>query len=351
MEEYEHRGLTYHLGRFAPDWGAVHAIASGIGWTRLPVPGSLKHVNVWLLDDVDEDGGAGTAVVDTGLFTQESRDGLSAAIGALGDMPVTRVIVTHFHPDHIGCAGWLCAQRGVRLWMSRTEWLTARLMMADRRDDLPDEAVAQLIGAGWSAAQLERRRAEGWGRFATMVAPLPLGHVRIDKGASLRTGKRDWTVWTGSGHSPDHVCLVDTEGGVMIAGDQVLPRISSNISVSLSEPLGDPLGDWLASIDGFRALPGDMLVLPGHGEPFYGLHARLDSLESGHRRSLDALEAFLREAPRRAVDCFGVLFARAIDDGLLGLATGEALAHLRHLEVVGRAAREDRDGIWYFSAT
>jgi len=153
----------------------------------------------------------------------------------------------------------------------------------------------------------------------------------------------------GSGHTPEHVCFVDLEGKLIIAGDQILPRITSNVSVTLTEPLGDPLGDWLASIDKFRALPDDLLVLPAHGEPFYGLHARLDRLEEGHRTSLDRLHAHLAEAPRRAVDCFAVLFGRAIDDGILGLATGEALAHLRHLEVTGRAsALDDEEGVrWY----
>lgn len=349
-DAYEHRGLKYPFGRFAPAFGTVHDIAPGIGWTRLPVPGSLKHINVWLLDDGDGDGDEeenGVAIVDTGVFTEDSRNGWEAA---LGGTRVTRVIGTHFHPDHIGCAGWLCDRYDARLWMSRTEWFTARLALADVRDDLPMEAIAQLTGAGWTAAQLDRRRAEGWGQFARYVSPMPMGHVRMQEGETVRTGKHDWTLWVGSGHAPEHVCLIDEIGGVMIAGDQVLPRISSNISVSLSEPLGDPLGDWLASIDKFRALPDDLLVLPAHGEPFYGLHARLDSLEEGHRRSLDALYAFVHEAPRRAVDCFGVLFRRPIDDGLLGLATGEALAHLRHLETTGRARREVRDDVWFFSA-
>ena len=133
----------------------------------------------------------------------------------------------------------------------------------------------------------------------------------------------------------------------MIAGDQVLPRITSNVSLSLSEPEADPLGDWLASIDKLKELPDSLLVLPSHGEPFTGLHARLDALAHGHRDRLDALHAHIAE-PRRAVDCFPILFGRAIDDSLLGLATGEALAHLRRLEVEGRAQREAREGVnWY----
>ncbi len=152
----------------------------------------------------------------------------------------------------------------------------------------------------------------------------------------------------GSGHSPEHACLVDDAGKLMIAGDQVLPRITSNVSLSLSEPEADPLGEWLASIAKLKTLPDDLLVLPSHGEPFTGLHARLDALAAGHKGRLDALHAHLAE-PRRAVDCFSVLFGRKIEDGSYGLATGEAMAHLRHLEVEGRAAREVRDGAYYFA--
>ena len=138
-------------------------------------------------------------------------------------------------------------------------------------------------------------------------------------------------------------------GGLMIAGDQVLPRISSNVSLTMLEPDGDPLGEWLDSLARFRAeLPGDLLVLPAHGSPFTGLHARLDALIEGHEKQLARLEDRLAEAPRRAVDCFGVMFARSIDDKLLGMATGETLAHLRYLERRCRAVREERDGVWWW---
>jgi glyoxylase-like metal-dependent hydrolase (beta-lactamase superfamily II) len=342
FEPLEARGLTYPMGKFAPEFGAVHALGQGLGWTRLFVPGSLRHINVWLLDDGD-----GVAVVDTGFLLDSAKE---SWVKALDGRPVTRVLVTHFHPDHLGCAGWLCAEHGARLWMNRTEYLLARMLVADRRDEPPTEAIDQLIGAGWSEVQLAPMKARGWGNFATMVSDLPVGHIRIVEGDVIRIGDRDWTVWVGSGHTPEHVCFIDFANKVMIAGDQVLPRISSNVSVTITEPEGDPLGEWLASIEKFRALPDDLLVLPAHGEPFYGLHARLDRLEEGHRTSLDRLHALLAEAPRRTVDCFGVLFGRVIDETIMGLATGEALAHLRHLQVTGRATFETRDGVNWWSA-
>ena len=344
-EAYSHKGLTYPLGRRVPGTGEAIALADGVAWARLPVPGSLKHINVWLLDDGD-----GVALVDTGLDIAPCREAWEALLaGPLAGRKVTRVIVTHFHPDHIGLAGWLTARFGVPLWMTRNEWLFARMLTADIRDAPPPEAFAYWRAAGWDEERIEAEAAKGWGRFASVVSPVPVSFVRMRDGETLRIGAREWRVVVGDGHCPEHACLVDLEGGLMIAGDQVLPRITSNVSLSLSEPEGDPLGDWLGSIEKLQGLPDSLLVLPSHGEPFTGLHARLDALAHGHRDRLDALHAKLAE-PRRAVDCFGTLFARKIEDNMLGLATGEAMAHLRRLEVEGKAVREVRGGVHWYSA-
>lgn len=339
-----HRGLTYRFGRSGPEPGTIKPVADGVGWTRLPVPGSLNHINIWILDDGD-----GIAIVDTGLKIAPAKEAWNDLFaGPLRGRKVNRVICTHFHPDHIGLAGWLTHKHGVRLWMSRGEWLFARMLTADIRDSPPPEALAYLRLAGWDEARIEAEAAKGWGRFASVVSPVPVAYVRIQEGDRLRIGDRAWRVVIGSGHSPEHACLLDEEARLLIAGDQVLPRITSNVSLSLSEPEANPLGEWLASIARLRALPADLLVLPSHGEPFTGLHARLDALAEGHHDRLDALHAHLAE-PRRAVDCFMILFGRKVEDGSFGLATGEALAHLRWLEVAGRATREIRDGVAWFS--
>jgi glyoxylase-like metal-dependent hydrolase (beta-lactamase superfamily II) len=344
-EPTTHRGLTYPWGRRVPGEGELIEVAPGIGWARLPVPGSLNHINVWSVDD-----GEGVAQVDTGLDIPPSREAWEALLaGPLSGRLVTRVIVTHMHPDHVGLAGWLCERFGVRLWMTRGEWLFARMLSLDGRDAPPAEDLAHRRAAGWSEERLAAAQGKPWRFFASTVSPLPLGIVRLQDGQELRIGDHVWRVVVGNGHSPEHACLVDLERKVMIAGDQVLPRITSNVSLSLSEPEGDPLGDWLSSIDKLKRLPDDLLVLPSHGEPFTGLHARLDALATGHLSRLDALHRHLAQ-PRRAVDCFRILFGRAIDDSVYGLATGEALAHLRRLEVEGRAEREVRDGVWWFSA-
>lgn len=344
-EAYSHKGLTYPLGRRGPASGEVIELAEGVGWARLPIPGSLRHINVWVLEDGD-----GVALVDTGLDIAPCREAWEALFeGPLAGRDVTRVICTHFHPDHLGLAGWLTERFGAPLWMTRGEWLFGRMLSVDIRATPPREAIAYWRAAGWDQARIEVEAAKGWGRFASVVSPVPVGFVRMEEGDRLAIGARAWRVIVGSGHCPEHACLVDDDAGLMIAGDQVLPRITSNVSLSLSEPEADPLGDWLASIGKLKGLSDTLLVLPSHGEPFTGLHARLDALAHGHRDRLDALHAKLDE-PRRAVDCFGTLFARQIDDSMLGLATGEALAHLRRLEVEGRARREVKDGVFWYRA-
>lgn len=342
-ESYSHRGLTYPFGRRYPEAGEVIQIADGLGWARLPVPGALKHVNIWFLDD-----GPGIAVVDTGLDIEPCREAWSALLaGPLAGKQITRIICTHFHPDHIGLAGWLSGRFAAPLWMTREEWLFARMLTADIRDTPPEEAVAYWRASGWDEERIATEAAKGWGRFSSVVSTVPVSFVRLQEGDVLPIGERNWRIVVGNGHSPEHACLIDDDAGIMIAGDQVLPRITSNISLSLSEPEGDPLGDWLTSIAKLGTLSPDLLVLPSHGEPFTGLHARLAALDHGHRDRLDALHQHLRE-PRRSVDCFSILFGRKIDDSLMGLATGEAMAHLRRLEVEGRAAYELKDGVrWY----
>jgi len=344
-----HKGLVYPSGGLEPEAGTAMPVAPGIRWVRLHVPGPLRHVNCWLLDDSDARGD-GVAMIDTGMNTDAARDAWKTLWrGDLAGVRVTRMIGTHFHPDHIGLAGWMCDRHAAPLVMTRGEWLTARMLIADARDAVPSEMVAFWRGAGWDDAQVAHAETRGWAGFQRIVTPLPLGFTRIAHDDTLTIGGVAWRVVVGSGHSPEHACLYDPIGKVLIAGDQVLPRISPNVSLGVTEPEADPLGEWFASIARLKQLPDDVLVLPGHGDPFTGLHRRLDAMDREHRERLDELHVFLSE-PRRAVDCFGRLFRRAIGPDVLGMATGEALAHLRRLEVEGRAVRETVDGVWWYRA-
>lgn len=341
------RGLAYPLGD-APAPGQAIEAAPGVLWLRLPLPiAALNHLNLYALRDGD-----GWTIVDTGMNTGESRDGWEAALaGPLEGLPVRRVICTHMHPDHLGLAGWLCERFQAPLLMSRLEYVTGRMLLADTGRSAPKEGVDFFHGCGWNETQIETYRRE-FGRFGRAVWALPQSYIRLSEGDVLDIGGDDWRVVIGSGHSPEHVCLWRESDGVFLAGDQILPRISSNVSVWPTEPLQDPLADWMRSLDRLEALlPSDTLVLPAHGEPFLGVTERLQALRRGHETSLKRLERSLAE-PRRAVDVFSSLFARAIGDGVLGMATGESVAHLNYLTGRGLARREiDADGVVWWTAT
>lgn len=342
------RGLTYPF-EAVPEPGQAVAVAPGVLWLRLPLPLALNHINVYAIEDGD-----GWAIVDTGLSTLAAKAAWEAALaGPLGGRPVTRVICTHLHPDHIGLAGWLADRFAAPLLMSRLEFVTARMLIADEALGPPTGGEAFYRAAGWSGEQIEGWRT-GYGGFGRAVEAFPREYLRLQEAEPLVLGGETWRVVMGEGHSPEHVCLWREKDGVLLAGDQILPRISSNISIWPTEPDADPLGDWLRSLEGLKTrLPGDLLVLPSHGEPFYGVTTRLEALLRGHEVALKRLEKTLR-APSRAIDAFSALFARPIGEGLLGMATGEALAHLNYLERQGRARRaRDEDGVdwWTLSET
>ena len=325
--------------------GSAVAVTPGLLWLRMPLFAALPWINVWALK---EEGG--WAIVDTGLHSPNTIAAWQIAFaGAMHGAPVSRVVVTHMHPDHCGMAGWIAERFKVPLWMSRLEYLSCRLMAADTGRSAPAEGVAFYRSAGWDEEAIERYKTR-FGSFGEMIYPLPASYHRLADRDALRLGGRDWMVVVGSGHSPEHACLYCPELKLLISGDQVLPRISSNVSVYPTEPDADPLDDWLKSLaDIKRRIPDDVLVLPAHNSPFNGLHARIDELSKSHLEGLARLEDALAAAPKRAVDVFSALFARPIKPGVLGMATGEAIAHLNYLTMRGRAIRElDAEGVWWW---
>jgi glyoxylase-like metal-dependent hydrolase (beta-lactamase superfamily II) len=340
-----HRGLTYPFGRHInPQAGVPERIAEGVWWVRFHMPMSLDHINLWLLEDE-----GGWTVVDTCLDTPGARETWEQLFsGFMAGRPVRRVICTHMHPDHVGLAGWIAELHNCELWMSREEFLMCRALVADTGRDAPPAALNFYRRAGYTEEDLAHY-CKRFGFFGKMVHALPDSFRRLVNGQTLSIGGRYWQVIVGSGHSPEHACLYCPELKLLIAGDQVLPRISPNVSVFPTEPEGDPLKDWLVSGARIReTLPDDLLVLPSHEAPFYGLHVRLSQLLEGHNRDLDKLYDFL-DQPRRAVDCFPALFRRSIDRQSLGLATGETLAHLNCLLYRRRVRRSsDAEGVhWY----
>jgi glyoxylase-like metal-dependent hydrolase (beta-lactamase superfamily II) len=330
-----------------PARGETLEVAPGVLWIRMPLPFKLDHINLWAIDD-----GAGWAVVDTGVRNEESIATWRSLFSRSPDnRPITRVIVTHMHPDHVGMAGWLTRKFDCRLWMTRLEYLSCRALVADTGREAPADALAFYRRAGWSEAATENYKTR-FGDFGKLIYALPDSYRRMCDGDVMRIGRHDWRVITGSGHCPEHACLYSEELKLLISGDQVLPRISSNVSVYPMEPDADPMAEWLASLDKIeREVPDDVLVLPAHNDCFRGLHARIANLRRGQHTALERLRRRLDE-PRRAVDVFTSLFGRPIDETnvpLLGMATGESLACLNYL--VGRGEAHcalDAGGVaWY----
>jgi glyoxylase-like metal-dependent hydrolase (beta-lactamase superfamily II) len=308
-------------------------VAPGVKWLRMPLPFQLNHINLWLVED-----GPGWAIVDTGVGLPDVR-GLWDQIltRQLDGRPVTRVIVTHFHPDHTGNAAWLTERFDVDLWCALAEYLSLQMAWrtGEARDNEPRLRHYRRNGCGEEALAALRKRGN---HYPKLVPTVPTAFREIRDGDALAIGGRSFRVIVGRGHSPEHAALWCEEAGVLISGDQVLPRITSNVSVWPDQPWGNPLRLYLDSLDRFRGIGAGALVLPAHGLPFRGLPERLAELRTHHAARLaETLDAITE--PRSAADIVPVLFKRELDSHQLGFALGEALSHLHFVEADGRAVR------------
>ncbi len=339
--------LTYRFQDDAPGPGDVKKIADGVYWIRMPLWGRLNHINAWLL----EDGDAWT-VVDTGISTDAVRGHWETMFAKhLAGKPVKRVIATHLHTDHTGNVGWICSKFDAELWMSRSDFYMCKVMANDGPSDVPDDAIRFYRRAGFTEERLDRYR-QRFGQFGAGISHLPAGYQRIHDGQYIEIGGREWRAAIGHGHAPEHVCLYCPELKMIIAGDQILPRITPNVSVQPSEPKANPLMEWLNSCARFRELlPPNLLVLPAHESLYEGVHERLTELIDWHEVAIEKLYDLCLE-PKRAVDVFEALFKSEINDMSYFPATGESLAHLHcALERRMLTVEEDENGVaWWRQA-
>lgn len=339
--------LKYPFGETTPEVGEVMEVAERVYWVRMPLPFSLQWINLWLIDD----GPKGWTIVDTGMPLEDTKAAWRQIFDTyLEGRPVWRIMVTHMHPDHIGNAGWLSRKfPRAEFWISRLEYVSCRMLIADTGREAPKAGTDFYHQVGWTEAQIETYKSR-FGGFGRGVSQMPDAYHRLEDNDVFEMAGEAWHVVIGSGHSPEHACLYCPELKVFIAGDQLLPKISSNVSVFPTEPKADPLKDWLESCEKLKAaLPEDVLVLPAHNEPFIGAHDRLDHLIHGHEIALKRLLQRLGQAPRRVVDIFPAIFGRKIGEDVLSMATGEALAHLNCLIARGDADYTiDENGVaWY----
>ena len=337
------RDIAY-LAEADPGPGSVIDIAPGVRWLRMPLPFRLDHVNLWLLADGD-----GWTIVDTGLATDDNRAIWQRVFAeTLGGRPIHRIVLTHFHSDHSGLAGWIAGRFGAELWMTDGEWQRTQIFHNARAADWMDTVGGffTLAGCPDEIVAATRKR---WASIGDRVTPMPERTRRIAEGDTVRVGDLDWRVLIGRGHAPEHASLYCAATDTLIAGDQVLPQISPNVSVYPAQPDENPLAGFLDSIATFRAaLPDSATVLPSHKLPFTGLHRRLDELAHHHddrlARAWDACTA-----PRTAMDITRALFRPDLDSLQTSLAVSESLAHLNLLVSRGEIDRDRRrDGVLEF---
>ena len=301
-------------------------VAPGVYWLRMPLPISLNHINLWLLEDGD-----GWTIIDTGMSTDETRSLWEEVLAnELRGKPVNYIIGTHMHLDHIGLAGWLTKKCGVDLWMSRSEYLSCRVFSAEMKEAPSADTVRFYKEAGFQEAELSVFHSRFAARSGFMM-PMPGAYRQINDREQIPIGNYVWTVMVGTGHSPEHACLFCEDLNVLIAGDQILPRITPNVSVRPDQPTSNPLREWLTSCEKFkREIGEDVLILPSHGDPFYGAPARIQTIINEHVASLDRLYEHCAQ-PQRILDVFPALFKGAVEDHNLVIGTCEALAHLNYL--------------------
>lgn len=328
----------------APAPGAVRRIAPGVHWLRMRLPFALDHINLWLLEDE-----SGWTIVDTGLADAATRAQWDAVCAAAGVRSVRRVLVTHFHPDHAGNAGWLCERFGAPLWITQGEYLTAHAVRAGAAGFVAEATLGLFRAHGLDEARLGQLGTRG-NQYKRFVGELPMQYRRIMDGESIAIGGRDWRVIAGYGHAPEHASLYCDALGIVISGDMLLPTISTHVGVWPTDPEGDPLGHFLRSIRRYRELPEGVLALPSHGLPFRGAHARVAQLEAHHEVRLEELARACGEAPRSAADVLALIFRRPLDTQQMFFAMGEAIAHLHTLERAGRLRRSrGADGVIRFA--
>jgi glyoxylase-like metal-dependent hydrolase (beta-lactamase superfamily II) len=346
--------LQYPLGDTLPALGASLEVAPGLRWVRMPLPFALDHINLWLLRD-QIDGRAGWTIVDCGITSDTTRAAWEQVFAnELGGLPVLRVVVTHMHPDHVGLAHWLTERWSTpghecRLWMSATDYNASRLASQSTTGHGGEAAAHFMASHGLADEEsLVKIRARS-NYYASMVPQVPGRFRRLMHGGTVAAGGTDWACHAGYGHAPEHISLHNAALGVLISGDMVLPRISTNVSVVELEPESNPLQLYLDSIERLRALPADTLVLPSHGRPFRGLHTRIDQLKTHHDERFADVMAACAQAPQTAADLLPVLFKRKLDVHQTTFAMGESIAHLNALWIAGRLVRRvDAGGVHRF---
>ena len=324
-----------------PAPGEYIEAAPGVLWMRFPLPFQLDHVNVYLIEDGD-----GFALLDTGIGNDQTKEiWESAFANALKGIRLTRIIVSHHHPDHMGLAGWMAAKYGIPVHMTLTEFLTGKYLCsgpyADKGHFYSD--FYRLHGTTEDQAQAVAGRGLA---YMKIVTGLPDSFNSLDPARGLVLGGRRFEVLTGGGHSFDQAMLYCRDENLFLACDQIIERISPNVSVHAMEPHADPLGAFIRSLtDIKRTVPEDALTLSGHRLPIAEPHKRADELIEHHHQRCDQVMGIVGKGTKTAAEITPELFHRPLDAHQFSFAFSEALAHVNLLVEQGRLGWEDEGGV------
>ncbi len=318
-----------------PQHGHPIEVAAGIYWIRLPLDSNLDHVNVYALRDH-----TGWTLVDAGCNSEKCQAALDAVfkVGPLAHLPITRIISTHYHPDHIGLAGKL-VKKGAVLYATRVCWLNAKMLQLDDRHLPCHEQIQFVEQAGLKGMELEAYRRRAPSNYSQLVSPLPYSYIRIKQDDVLAIGDRNWTIHVGNGHAAEHATLWSNDG-IAITGDQILAGTASNLSVHPSEPSADLVSEWLESCERFMHLSSEeTFCLPGHNVPFRGLPTRCEQLLASQKMVLARLFETL-DRPKTAVECLDTVYRRTLSTSERGALIAETVGFLNHLRNQGMVERE-----------
>ncbi|KAA3655794.1 MAG: MBL fold metallo-hydrolase, partial [Calditrichaeota bacterium] len=228
----------------------------------MPLPFLPAYVNCWLLENDD-----GFTLIDTGVNNAKTRNLWEDILKKYCNVkPLRQLIVTHYHPDHIGLAGWFVEKYDVQLMMTQIEWLYARSLFL-----LSDETLGDLMVDFYRSCDCEEEflhyaRKSG-NTFAQTISPVPHSYVRIKSNAELPLTHSMWTSRCSAGHSPAQLTLHNPVEKLLISADEILPHITPNISVWPDEPFANPLQDYLDSLEEFQNFDAETIMLPAHGYP------------------------------------------------------------------------------------
>jgi glyoxylase-like metal-dependent hydrolase (beta-lactamase superfamily II) len=323
-------------------------IAPGIKWIRLDLPFRLNHVNIYLLADGD-----GWAMVDTGIGNDATIAAWTKLFdGPLKDIAISRVIVTHAHPDHVGQAGWMVQRFGCPFYMSQVEYLQGVYHQNRRTEERLVNMRQFFLRHGMDADITEQLLGRGQD-YLKKTVPLPAAYRRLRQGDNIVIGTREFRVITGGGHSPEQVTLYCAADNIYLSADQVLSKISPNVSVWAHEPDENSLGAYLTSLNAIAAdLPEDVLVLPGHGVPFYGLQVRIKQLADHHEERCQMIAKACSDGAKTSAQLVPVVFHKhKLDAHQTGFAAGELIAHVNYMLAQKRLSQQMcSDGLLRFTA-